>query len=158
VTGVSLSNPGAVGMGGSSLEERVLHVLDRSAKRRTGGWLSPAIVVAFAMILAATMNALPQLVTYRVGDEGVAAPQVLKRVMPRYPEEAKDRRVEGMVVLETIVDGHGVPTNIEVRRSLDPALDRAAIEAASQWLFVPAKKDGKPVSIVVTLEFRFTLR
>jgi outer membrane biosynthesis protein TonB len=36
-------------------------------------------------------------------------------------------------------------------------LDENAIEAARQWIFTPATKDGKPVPVLINLAFPFRL-
>jgi protein TonB len=36
-------------------------------------------------------------------------------------------------------------------------LDEKAIEAAKQWLFEPAKKDGRPVAVRAQIEVKFSL-
>ena len=46
---------------------------------------------------------------------------------------------------------------VRVTRSLTPDLDQAAIAAAKQWEFVPAKRDGKPVAVRVPLILEFRL-
>jgi hypothetical protein len=52
------------------------------------------------------------------------------------------------------------PGDLEITRSLDAeyGLDREAIEAATQWLFRPGTKDGKPMPVEVDIEMSFTLR
>lgn len=52
----------------------------------------------------------------------------------------------GEIMLSLIVGADGVPFAIKVDRSLDPALDKIAIQAAKKWRFAPATEDGKPVA------------
>ncbi len=68
-------------------------------------------------------------------------------------------KVQGKVLLDAIVQPTGAVTNITVARSLDKTygLDQAAIDAARRWLFIPGKKDGKPVAVRVQLEISFVL-
>jgi len=40
-------------------------------------------------------------------------------------------------------------------RSLDKDIDQAAVDAVRQWRFDPAKKEGKPVAVRVSVEIRF---
>jgi TonB family protein len=44
-----------------------------------------------------------------------------------------------------------------VQRSLGLGLDEKAIEAVKQWRFKPGQKDGKPVTVAVTIEMNFRL-
>jgi TonB family protein len=92
----------------------------------------------------------------RVGG-GVSAPTVVYKVEPDYTEEARAAKLQGTVVLTVEVDPTGTATNIKVRRSLGLGLDEKAIESVKQWKFKPGQKDGKPVSVPVTIEVNFRL-
>ena len=45
-------------------------------------------------------------------------------------------RVQGVVILEALIDDTGTIANARVMRSV-PLLDSAALEAVSQWVFTP---------------------
>ena len=149
----------AVGMvESSSLEHRVRHVLDRSAGRGPASWVVRAIVAVFVAALSVSAAALQDRPVYRVGDEGVTLPIVVTKVQPVYSQEAKDNHVEGEVLLDLVINESGEPTDIRVVKPLEPSLDRASLDAAAQWRFVPGKKDGEAVRVKVTLNFHFELR
>jgi TonB family protein len=93
---------------------------------------------------------------YRVGD-GVTPPKVLSKVEPEYTEEARDAKIEGMVVLLVEIHPDGRAHNIRVRKDLRKDLDLKAIEAVEKWTFEPGKKDGKPVAVAATIEINFRL-
>jgi len=86
---------------------------------------------------------------------GIEGPKALKKVDPRYPEVARQARVEGSVILEATTDIYGRVKNIKVLRSI-PLLDQAAIDAVRQWVYEPAIINGKPreVSFTVTVQFK----
>jgi TonB family protein len=84
-------------------------------------------------------------------------PRLIYRVEPQYTEDARDKKIEGTVVLTLIVDHEGLPQNIRVKRSLYPSLDQSAIEAARKMRFAPAMKDGQPASVVISVEFDFSV-
>jgi TonB family protein len=42
-------------------------------------------------------------------------------------------------------------------KSLEPGLDKRAVEAAQQWSFEPATRNGKPVRVEATVEVNFKL-
>jgi protein TonB len=44
-----------------------------------------------------------------------------------------------------------------VVRGLGSGLDAKAIEAVERWRFEPAKKDGKPVNVEISVEVSFLL-
>jgi TonB family protein len=94
---------------------------------------------------------------YRVGG-GVTAPALLSRVDPEYSEEARKAKYQGAVLLNIEVDPSGKVTNIKVQRSLGLGLDEKAIEAVRKWRFKPGYKDGKPVTVTVSIEVDFRLQ
>jgi TonB family protein len=61
------------------------------------------------------------------------------------------------LVLSFTVNHEGTPQNINVKRSLYPSLDQAAVESVGKWRFEPAMKDGQPVSMWMEAEVNFTL-
>ncbi|MDF1838270.1 MAG: energy transducer TonB, partial [Planctomycetota bacterium] len=65
------------------------------------------------------------------------------------------KRAPATVHVMFIVDERGRVNKPKVKKSTDPAFDRAAITAIKKWKFEPAKKDGKPVSkkMVVPITF-----
>ncbi|HEY3271570.1 MAG TPA: TonB family protein [Geothrix sp.] len=79
------------------------------------------------------------------------------RVDPLYPDFARRARIQGTVVLMMIVNERGVPMQV---RALDghPALQEAALQAARQWRFEPARLDGLPVAASFRLTLNFRLR
>lgn len=95
---------------------------------------------------------------YQPGN-GVSTPTILRSVDPQYTSEAMRAKVQGIVVLDAVVQPNGLLTAISVVRSLDKqyGLDLAAIEAAKKWLFAPGKKDGVAVPVQVRLELEFRL-
>lgn len=88
---------------------------------------------------------------------GVTPPSVLKRIEPKYSEEARQAKISGSVVLALTVDETGSPRDIRVLRPLGYGLDEKAIEAVQHWKFAPATKDGKPVAIFSNIEVTFKL-
>jgi protein TonB len=93
---------------------------------------------------------------YRIGG-GVSPPTVLSKVEPEYSEEARKAKWQGTVVLQLVVDEHGLPQQMKVTRSLGLGLDQKAIEAVGKWRFKPGLKDGKPVPVIATIEVNFRL-
>jgi TonB family protein len=85
-------------------------------------------------------------------------PQVVKRVGPRYPESAIRAGIEGSVILNMWVDRTGKVRKAVVIKSDADILNTSAIEAAMQWVFTPAIMQHGPVSVWVSIPFRFKLR
>jgi len=78
---------------------------------------------------------------------------------PAYPLAARERRIEGDVVLRVSVDARGFVRGVEVARSSgEPMLDQAAIAAARAWRFLPAERAGTRVPDTVETAISFRLR
>jgi TonB family protein len=93
---------------------------------------------------------------YPVG-QGVSPPTVLSRVEPEYTEAARAARIQGTVVLETVVGEDGVPKVSKVVRTLGYGLEQSASRALEQWRFRPGMKDGRPVAVTLNIEVNFNL-
>ena len=83
--------------------------------------------------------------------------RVLSKPEPTYTGKARSAGVTGTIVLRAVFSSDGTVEHILVLRSLPYGLKNAAIEAASHIKFVPAMKDGKPVSMFMQLEYNFNL-
>ncbi len=87
---------------------------------------------------------------------GYVPPQFLIRYKPRYPEEARARRLEGTVLLLVALDAAGHVTGTNIQRSCGHAvLDRAALTAVRSWRFDPARQDGVAIAARVEVPVRF---
>ena len=87
----------------------------------------------------------------------IRPPKKVKDMQPRYPESARQDRVQGIVILEAIITHTGCVRSIGVLRSVDGRLDIAALLAVSQWRYEPTLLNGEPVPIVMTVTVNFTL-
>jgi TonB family protein len=94
--------------------------------------------------------------TYRLGN-GVTAPVLLSKRDPEYSEEARAAKYQGTVLLAVEVGPNGKASSIRVMRGLGLGLNEKAIEAVDQWRFKPGQKDGKPVTVLCTIEVNFRL-
>jgi TonB family protein len=96
---------------------------------------------------------------YEVGKD-VTAPVLVKSVRAVYTKEAIAQRIEGSVVLDTIVQSDGKVGEVKVVQSLDPVfgLDQEAVKAVKQYEFKPGTKDNKPVAVRVKIQVTFTLK
>ena len=70
---------------------------------------------------------------------------------------ARDSHVEGIVILDVIIDEHGSVTSTRVLKSV-ALLDQAAIDAVRQWKFTPARLNGEAIPIVMTVTVSFRLQ
>ena len=94
----------------------------------------------------------------RVGSSGeVTEPKKIKHVPPRFPEDAQRQRIQGVIVLETVIDRNGKVGSLRIVRSAGDSLDRAAVDAVRQWEFVPMKLYGVPVPVAMTVTVNFSI-
>jgi protein TonB len=83
-------------------------------------------------------------------------PAVVTRVLPVYPDLAREAGVDGMVSLRVLVGRDGRVKDVRVDRSV-PMLDEAAMAAVRQWVFTPALSNGRAVMVWVAVPVRFSL-
>lgn len=86
---------------------------------------------------------------------GVLPPEPLSRVQPRYTETARRLRIQGMVILEAIIDAEGQVTDVKVLRGLPAGLDVQAVQAVQQWRYKPAIFRDRPVPVIMTVTVQF---
>ncbi len=80
---------------------------------------------------------------------------IMKNV--RYPEAAKNAKIEGKVFLQGVIDENGNVTEVSIFKSVNPDLDAEAMRAFSSVKFIPGKKDGKPVKVKIIIPIMFKL-
>jgi TonB family protein len=88
----------------------------------------------------------------------VLAPKRVFAPQPEYPEEARLARVQGVVILETIIDTLGAVTKVKVLKGLPAGLTEAAVKAVSDWRFNPAMLNGEPVAVYYLVTVSFTVQ
>jgi TonB family protein len=74
---------------------------------------------------------------------------------PKYTERARSNGVSGTVRLRIVLGADATIQHIYPTRRLPDGLTEAAINAARRIKFIPAMKDGRPVSQFVTIEYNF---
>lgn len=88
----------------------------------------------------------------------ITPPEKIFYPTPRYTEEGRQARVQGVVILEAVVDAEGNVTRVKVLKGLPHGLSEQAVETAKQWRFRPAKLAGEPVAVYLNLTIRFSLQ
>ena len=84
-------------------------------------------------------------------------PTVVKQVIPKYPDLALRAGLEGNVFVKVWVDKEGKVRKVVLLKSDAPIFEEAAIAAAKQYVFTPAVMQKGPVSVWVSIPFRFRL-
>jgi len=91
------------------------------------------------------------------GKEVTSKARVLSKPEPTYTEAARKNQITGTVILRAVFSSGGTVTNIHAVSGLPDGLTERAIAAAKQIRFVPATKDGRPVSMWMELQYNFNL-
>ncbi len=91
----------------------------------------------------------------RVGGN-VQAVNLVKKVTPLYPPEAKQAGVQGLVRMTAVIDKEGKVSSLESMEG-HPLLVAAAMESVKQWEYKPTLLNGNPVEVTTTIDVNFTL-
>jgi protein TonB len=86
---------------------------------------------------------------------GMTRPEIVHRVEPRYTEAARKIGLQGVVIVQAVIDEQGRVADVQVLRGLRMGLDEAAVAAIQQWRFTPALLAGKPVKVYYNLTINF---
>jgi protein TonB len=92
----------------------------------------------------------------RVGGD-VKAPVVQHRVDPIYSDMARKTHVNGIVIVEAIINKNGEVEQVKVIKGLPMGLSESAVEAVKQWKFKPGTLNGEPVDVIFNLTVNFKL-
>jgi len=87
----------------------------------------------------------------------VSAPSPLYHPDPSYSEAARQRRIQGIVGLNIVIDPEGNVRKVRIVHPVGMGLDDNAVATVSTWRFTPAKLEGRPVAVAVFVEVDFHL-
>jgi TonB family protein len=87
---------------------------------------------------------------------GVMAGQVLSRVNPIYPPDAKAAHVEGAVVLHAVISKTGEVRDLYVVSGPDE-LQASTLDAIGQWIYKPYLLNGQPTEVETTITVNYKL-
>ena len=91
----------------------------------------------------------------RVGGN-VQQANLITKVTPVYPPEAKAARVQGLVRFNATIGPDGHVENLNVV-SGPPLLVNSALDAVKQWVYKPTLLNGQPVTVVTVVDVNYTL-
>jgi TonB family protein len=88
--------------------------------------------------------------------QGVTGGQLVHRVAPVYPAQARLLRLEGTVILVAMIMEDGTVRDVKVVEG-SPVLAQSAVDAVKHWQYKPYELDGKPVKneIRIAIDFKF---
>jgi TonB family protein len=82
-------------------------------------------------------------------------PLVIEYTPITYPNQAREMKIEGVVVVKINLDFWGNVKAVHILKSVHPLLDRVVTETVRKWKFSPAIKKGKPVNTALIRPFSF---
>ncbi len=94
---------------------------------------------------------------YRPGEGGVSQPIPIFTPEAEFSDEARRQKYEGVCLISVIIDAQGNPQSPRVVRRLGMGLDEKALQAVMKYRFKPARKDGKPVAVRISVMVDFRL-
>lgn len=87
----------------------------------------------------------------------VPRPHIRALYLPMYTAKAREKKVEGKVVLIALFARDGKLKDLAVEQKLGHGLDESALEAARRLTFDPAKLDNQPIDVRAHITYYFTL-
>ena len=91
----------------------------------------------------------------RVGGN-VQAANLIKKVQPAYPDEAKSKHIQGTIQFNAIINEEGKIAELTFAEG-PLALYRSARDAVRQWVYKPTLLNGRPVSVVTRIDVKYEL-
>jgi TonB family protein len=83
--------------------------------------------------------------------------QILFKPLAGYTDEARVNNIQGTVLLRVLFLANGKLGNITVVKPLPYGLTEKAVESAGKIKFEPQTKDEKPISVLKTIQYTFTI-
>ena len=172
VTSMPVRTPHAIGIFDANAFERRLMKLTQQptqirASRRFALIAACAVLglvtCASALALRLSVNALPAATDKNSSKSdslnvpaSEMAGNVLTKVPPKYPEEAKKERIQGTVLLNAIIGKDGAVEELTVA-SGPKELQQSSLDAVRQWTYKPYLLNGEPIEVKTTISVIYTL-
>ncbi len=87
----------------------------------------------------------------------IPRPNIRALYLPLYTAKAREKKVEGKVVLTALFARDGKLKELSVEQKLGHGLDESALDAARRLTFDPAKLDNQPIDVRAHITYYFTL-
>ncbi|MFO7866355.1 MAG: M56 family metallopeptidase [Candidatus Aminicenantes bacterium] len=147
----------AASMGMSSchipLKDRIKHILSKERTMETSiNKRDFAVIVLAALLLLTGITG-----TRFMFSSDVQSPNLIKKIDPVYPREARQAGIEGTVVIAAYTDNAGNINQMKILKGAHNLLNKAAVEAVIQWKCEPMIIEGISYGAEFTATFRFSM-
>lgn len=89
---------------------------------------------------------------------GVLNGKALSLPKPEYPQAARDRRLQGIVIVKVLIDETGKVIKAEDMCQGPPYLSESSVKSALKARFTPTKLSGMPVKVNGVIQYNFVAR
>ena len=77
--------------------------------------------------------------------------------MPEYTAKAREKKIEGDLIVSATLLRDGKIKKVKVEKGLGHGLDERAVEAVKRLAFLPAELNGETVDAMIRIVFNFKL-
>ena len=130
-------------------------IQQRQSGSPAGGSINPATPIPAPPPVAGTLDVSTNQ-ELRIASS-IAENNLIRKVQPAYPIEAKTAGVQGRVVYTVHIAPDGTVTKLDLV-SGHPLLLGAARDAIGQWLYKPTLLNGQPTAVITDIVITFTLQ
>ncbi len=164
--------PHAIGIFDANTLERRLMKLTEKKKQVSRLRVVVSVALCFVVIAAAATSAVALRVAVdsqtaadnpsskKAGPRSIPADvmagNVVSKVNPKYPPDAKKARIQGTVVLDAVVGKTGVVENLKVVSGPNE-LQQSSLDAVRQWKYKPFLSNGNPIDVETTISVIYSL-
>ncbi len=173
VEGVSTNNCHAIGIfDATTFERRVMKLTEKQATTSMRRRLATVAICALlgAGVCTSALAFGVHVDALAAGDEhkpsspnepvkvrpDVMQNQIVRKVNPVYPVDAKKARIQGIVKLDAVIGTTGEVEQLKVISGPDQ-LQKSALDAVRQWTYKPFLLNGDPVEVKTTITVTYTL-
>jgi TonB family protein len=82
--------------------------------------------------------------------------QIVSKVMPAYPVDAKKARIQGSVKLDAVIGKTGEVEQLKVITG-PKELQQSSLDAVRQWTYKPFLLNGQPIEVRTTINVNYSL-
>jgi periplasmic protein TonB len=89
--------------------------------------------------------------------KSVEHPKIVSQIDPDFSESARAQQFSGTTIVSLEVDKSGAVRDVQIVQPIGCGLNDQAVRAVKQWRFLPGRRKGEPVAVLVKAEVSFRL-